>query len=209
MTDHTDQRRCTATAKRTGERCKRAPVPGANVCVKHGGGAPQVQAAAQRRLLEQRAKATIASLGGEVPPLGDPLSQLEALGAELVATKDWMRNRVAELRSPGYSSAQGLEQVKAEWQLYVSLATRVEATLSKIIALDIAGRRLALDEAKARLVASALAKVLSSPRLQLDPERQRIAKQMLARELGAPAAAVEAVSTASLPPAALAEPRSH
>lgn len=182
---------------RAGGTCRRAPMAGQQRCDMHGGKSPQALAAAQRRLLEQRAKATIASLGGEVPPLGDPLSQLEALGAELVATKDWMRNRVAELRSPGYSSAQGLEQVKAEWQLYVSLATRVEATLSKIIALDIAGRRLALDEAKARLVASALAKVLSSPRLQLDPERQRIAKQMLARELGAPAGAIEARTTPS------------
>jgi hypothetical protein len=44
-------RQCTAVAKQTGERCQRQPVPGAEVCVVHGGAAPQVQAVAKRRLL--------------------------------------------------------------------------------------------------------------------------------------------------------------
>ncbi len=48
--DHTDARQCTATAKGSRQRCKRRPIPGGTVCVKHGGGAPQVQAAARIRL---------------------------------------------------------------------------------------------------------------------------------------------------------------
>lgn len=48
--DHTDTPRCTATAKGSGARCKRRPIPGGTVCVKHGGGAPQVQQAAMERL---------------------------------------------------------------------------------------------------------------------------------------------------------------
>jgi hypothetical protein len=48
--DHTDAPRCTATAKGSGNRCKRRPIPGGNVCVKHGGGAPQVQLKARQRL---------------------------------------------------------------------------------------------------------------------------------------------------------------
>lgn len=47
----TDAPRCTATAKGTRQRCKRLPIPGGTVCVKHGGGAPQVQEAAMARLL--------------------------------------------------------------------------------------------------------------------------------------------------------------
>lgn len=46
-----DARQCTATAKGSGQRCKRAPIPGGTVCKKHGGGAPQVQAKAKERLL--------------------------------------------------------------------------------------------------------------------------------------------------------------
>lgn len=41
---------CTATAKGSRLRCKRRPIPGGSVCVKHGGGAPQVQAKAEERL---------------------------------------------------------------------------------------------------------------------------------------------------------------
>lgn len=43
-------RRCTAKAKSTGERCKRRPIIGGTVCKVHGGGAPQVKAAARARL---------------------------------------------------------------------------------------------------------------------------------------------------------------
>ena len=49
--DHMDTPRCTATAKGSRQRCKRRPIPGGNVCVKHGGGAPQVKQAALERLL--------------------------------------------------------------------------------------------------------------------------------------------------------------
>lgn len=44
-------RRCTATSKQSGQRCRRRPIVGGSVCVMHGGGAPQVRAAADARLL--------------------------------------------------------------------------------------------------------------------------------------------------------------
>lgn len=47
--DPMDARRCSATA-RSGERCKRRPIPGGAVCVMHGGAAPQVRAKAAERL---------------------------------------------------------------------------------------------------------------------------------------------------------------
>lgn len=43
---------CTATKSGTGEPCKAFAISGGTVCVYHGGKAPQVRAAAQRRLLE-------------------------------------------------------------------------------------------------------------------------------------------------------------
>src|SRR2546427_11993627 len=42
-------RQCLAHA-RSGQRCGRAPIPGGRVCVMHGGGALQTQAAAKMRL---------------------------------------------------------------------------------------------------------------------------------------------------------------
>lgn len=44
-------RQCSATAKGTGRRCRRLAMIGGTVCPKHGGAAPQVRAAAERRVL--------------------------------------------------------------------------------------------------------------------------------------------------------------
>lgn len=50
----TTKRRCTARVRhgeRAGERCRRAPVPGVNVCFKHGGNASQARQAGIERML--------------------------------------------------------------------------------------------------------------------------------------------------------------
>jgi hypothetical protein len=44
------KRQCTAKSKQSGVRCKRRPIPGGEVCVMHGGKAPQVQESAKLRL---------------------------------------------------------------------------------------------------------------------------------------------------------------
>ena len=75
--------------------------------------------------------------------------------------------------------------------LYVSVLGRAESVLSKIVALDIAGRRLALDEARATFIVAALARVLAHRDLELDEDRQRRARALLARELGAPVVIAE------------------
>lgn len=49
--------RCKATVKRTGQQCRRYVIVGATVCRSHGGVAPQVRAAAERRVtLAERLK---------------------------------------------------------------------------------------------------------------------------------------------------------
>ena len=50
-------RQCTATSKHTGERCKRIPIPGGNVCTIHGGKSPLAIAAANQALLAARVPA--------------------------------------------------------------------------------------------------------------------------------------------------------
>jgi hypothetical protein len=47
-----DSRRCTATANRTGERCRAPAIKGGTVCRVHGGAAGHVKKAAKERLLE-------------------------------------------------------------------------------------------------------------------------------------------------------------
>jgi hypothetical protein len=45
-----ERRQCTAKSKQSQQRCKRAPVPGLNVCKIHGGGTQAAQSTAKVRL---------------------------------------------------------------------------------------------------------------------------------------------------------------
>lgn len=88
---------CTATAKSTGKQCTRPPVPGATVCRFHGGAAPQVQAAAQRRLLLEQATAHVDLWGGrkDVHPAQALLDLVQAKAAEVA----YWESRVAQVKA--------------------------------------------------------------------------------------------------------------
>jgi hypothetical protein len=53
-TGHPLSQKCGAHSKRTGKQCGQWAIPGGTVCKWHGGGAPQVKAAADKRLDELR-----------------------------------------------------------------------------------------------------------------------------------------------------------
>lgn len=76
---------CTATAKSTGERCKRDAIKGGNVCPVHGGSAKQVKEKAQERLNEMADSTTanvqqdIEDLQDEYEAADDPETKLDIL----------------------------------------------------------------------------------------------------------------------------------
>jgi hypothetical protein len=72
--------RCSAKSSRTGLPCRRYPIAGGNVCMMHGGAAPQVRKAAEKRLEELRQPA--------VSYLAHLLEQKEFPSAGLGAAKD-------------------------------------------------------------------------------------------------------------------------
>ena len=87
--------KCKATAKGTGQRCQAWAMAGSEVCRVHGGRAPQVKAAAARRLAEQAAERAVRTLGLPVD-----ISPTEALLEEVRWTAGhvaWLRSRVQEL----------------------------------------------------------------------------------------------------------------
>jgi hypothetical protein len=71
------RRQCTATSKRSGERCRRSPLPGSNVCYFHGSQAGQAQRAAARRVAAVEALATFERYS---PNGSGPVDVIEALG---------------------------------------------------------------------------------------------------------------------------------
>ena len=87
--------KCKATAKGTGQRCQAWAMAGAEVCRVHGGRAPQVKAAAARRLAAQAAEQAVRTLG-----LAVDISPTEALLEEVRWTAGhvaWLRGKVQEL----------------------------------------------------------------------------------------------------------------
>lgn len=88
---------------------------GQKVCASHGGRAPQNKRAAQRLLVKREIDREFAKLG--VAPIDDPMAAFEQLTAEVVAMKDFMAVRVAELKTLRYDGAAG-EQLRAEVALY-------------------------------------------------------------------------------------------
>ena len=68
------KRQCKAIAKRSGKQCTKAAIRGGTVCESHGGGAPQVKAAAARALAAAKASAATARLGLRVE--GDPIAHM-------------------------------------------------------------------------------------------------------------------------------------
>ena len=88
------ENRCRATSNGTGERCRKAAIRGATVCRFHGGAAPQVRAAAKRRLAEEESQTAamrmLRQLGAEVPEDVAPIDHLlaELRQASLVA--EWL-----------------------------------------------------------------------------------------------------------------------
>lgn len=90
-----ERQRCVAKAKSSGRRCARWAVPGSTVCRTHGGAAPQVIAAAKRRLLAVEAGAELARLGVAIETT--PVEALEAMLYEAAGNVAVLRMMVAEL----------------------------------------------------------------------------------------------------------------
>jgi len=185
MAEHVSPRLCGART-RAGGMCKRLALTGTNRCQFHGGASPQAQRKAAERLAEQKARAVLAELGEDIAPVTDALAALEDVAGQTMALVNLLKGKVAELTELRYASGMGLEQTRAELTLYVSVLGRAESVLSKIIGLNLEGRRVQLNEARIAFVVGALSRVVSHRDLGLDEGAQRRARAMLARELGAP-----------------------
>jgi hypothetical protein len=183
-----ESKRCTATSKRTGQRCQRACVPGAPTCRLHGSAAPQVRAAAERRVQEAQAlelaKRTMPSV--DLTQFGDPMAALE----HTVAYSHHLAIRLAAIveRIPddqlAYRGRLG-EQLRGE----VTAAQRAWADLRQAAAdsikLGLAERRARIEDDQVALVTRALDAALQATGLGL--EGQERARAALRRTLKAAA----------------------
>jgi hypothetical protein len=92
-----DERRCAATATRTGERCLRWAIAGGTVCPTHGGSIARVKASAARRVAEGEVLAVYErySPNGDGPV--DMYAALERLVARMTGFAEFASARIEAL----------------------------------------------------------------------------------------------------------------
>jgi len=114
-----ESKRCTATSKRTGQRCGLARIPGTTVCAKHGGAAPQVRAAAARRVAEQKVRKLAMKLDvGPQDVSTDPVALLSGMihsGAIMMERFSRLVDRCEDGQSLVYTARSGVRQVRPEF----------------------------------------------------------------------------------------------
>lgn len=172
--------RCSARAKSTGDRCRRRAVPGATVCPMHGGAAPQVKAAAARRVADGEAAALLASLlPADAAPVTNVLTELARLAGELVTAREAaasMVRRVDTLTNPTTGDT------PAELRLWLLLADRCGRLLADMTRLGIDARHVALSEAQGALIVAVMNGALADLGIPLtDNLGQAIARRIRAR----------------------------
>lgn len=180
-----DKRRCKARAKTSGQQCRRYAIPGGTVCRNHGGGAPQVQAAAARRLeaqrLESDATAALAWLGERA--ITDPLDELGRLATESRALTTALGARVNALRALTEYDLKETPHIKAEIELYERAMDRTHRMLDSLIKAGYMERQMKIAEDEATIIAGIMRRVFQQ--VGMTQAQQRKASVFLREEFAA------------------------
>lgn len=150
---------CTATSSRSGEQCRRRASLGAAVCVMHGAGAPQVKAAAARRLALAEAMTEY-----------ERRSPLEILADTLHAADVLLRQAIEAAEA-------GVTMTPEDLASVVKHLERAETFARATIGLGIAERQVALAERSGELLNRGLDWLLGS--LSLDQEARQRAEALV------------------------------
>jgi hypothetical protein len=181
--------RCRAHNK-AGTPCMRYPRDGAPVCGRHGGFAPQVIRATERRRQERAAEAAVATYGlpVDIAPTDALLEEVRWTAGHVA----WLRTRVAELEADSLvwgttkSDHQGATEAAAV-NVWLDLYQRERRHLLDVcraaIGAGIEERRVKLAESMGALLASVIRAILDD--LDLTPEQQAQVPEVVPRRLRA------------------------
>ena len=164
-----ESKRCTATSKRTGHRCGLARIPGTTVCAKHGGAAPQVRAAAARRVAEQKVRKAAMKLDMDPQDVStDPMALLSGMihsGAIMMERFSRLVERCEDGHSPVYTAKSGVRQIRPEFAALRAERESLGRHLELWLKVSLAQAQLNRDEAASQLtdrVATALSVAVTS-----------------------------------------------
>lgn len=175
---------CHAKTKRGGQ-CRQRPIPGGKVCRYHGGGAPQVRAAGQRRLaaikIEKDAQAAVARMG--VENVEDPLGELSKMAAGSRAMVEALGARVNALSDIEAWDDKSAPHARVALEAYERALDRTHRLLDTLVKHGYAERQIAIAESEAALVSGIIRRVISG--LGLSPDQVKTAQTLLAAEFRA------------------------
>ena len=154
---------------------------GIGTCKLHGGTTKSHRAQAAAIIVDTGAREAVRRQG--VTPVHDPIAQLSLLAGEVVALKDVLGTKVAELRSWSYRGEGQEEEVSVLVTLYERALAQCHRVLSDMARLDLDTRLVRLSEAQANLLQQVIEAVLTSPEVDLDQDRQTVARTVLGKEL--------------------------
>jgi hypothetical protein len=161
----TDDRQCTATSKGSGDRCKRVPAPGAPVCHFHGGGSPQVAAAAERRVVAVEARALVHKLlvDPDAPPVENPALELSRIAGRMGHAVDVlgdMVNAIQEADHLEYADINRVHRMHVLFEAWQALLVEYRKTLTDMTRLGIEARAARITEQQGVLLADAVQRIL-------------------------------------------------
>jgi hypothetical protein len=179
---------CGANAKSTGKPCTRPVVPGATRCRFHGAGAPQVKAAAERRLQTAQAEQAVQTFG-----LAREVDPRDALLEEVYRTAgavDWLAKQVQALATKDVvwgraeETDEGVKDKAAPsiWvQLYQSERLHLLRVCKEAISAGIEERKVRLAESQGAMLAGVIKAILGD--LDLSPEQAAKVSTVVPRHL--------------------------
>ena len=182
-----DPAKCTAKSSRTGRPCQKLPIKGSTVCRTHGGSAPQVIKAAERRTEVEQAQKRLAALVATMPGTGsaDPQeiivkllhdSQMVCAAYRLMLVEDPAAKILVEV-------SYGVQGVRLEQHPVALLWDKERDRLAKIAVdaakIGIAERTVRLQESQVAEFAGIVERALARAGLSA-AERLKVGQAMAA-----------------------------
>lgn len=187
------------TARRTnGEPCNAWAIKGGTVCRSHGGSIKHVRDAANRRLAEQEAAKTVATLGARLD-----ITPSEALLEEVQWTAGhvaWLRAKVQDLNRDDDGGGGGdltwgitrmetglvdktIEEAKPSiwYTLYAQERDRLITATTAALKAGVEERRVHLAEQQGQLIATVIHRILDA--LHLTPDQAALVPTVVPRAL--------------------------
>lgn len=181
--------KCTATIRETGERCTRWPIRGGTVCMAHGGAAPQVRDAANRRLQRDQMRVDLGQLMAELEVSAAGRGPTEILLDVVYRAHAMVQVIGAQLGGVGDDLTRLDRYQQAQPHVLFDMYDRALDRAGRVskMALDagVAERLVQVEQEKGRLLADVIRAIFADPELGLTDAQRAVSGAVAGRHLRA------------------------